>query len=176
MWRLTRVADEGGRGGGWLSSLADRIEAYIIRLLEHSGEGYVEMRRFEVADRFACVPSQVTYVLSTRFTPDRGFYVESRRGGGGYIRIVARHPQPVPDGLETLWERLGPTLTEAETDALLRSLERVGLLTKREKTMARQVVRSETEPLDPRLRGVMRAGLVKGMLLLLSADEDRDIR
>lgn len=159
-----------GEGNGLLSSLADRIEAYIIRLLEHSDEGYVEVRRYEVADRFACVPSQITYVLSTRFTPDRGFYVESRRGGGGYIRIVARHPQPAADGLETLWQQLGPSLNEAQTDGLLRSLERIGLLTRRQATMARQMMRDETERLDPRVRGVMRAGLVKGMLVMLSEE------
>lgn len=159
-----------------MSSLADRIEAYIIRMLEHSGDGYVEMRRYEVADRFACVPSQITYVLSTRFTPDRGFYVESRRGGGGYIRIVARHARPAPEGLDTLWERLGPSLTEAETDGLLTTLERVGLLTKRQTTMARQMLREKTRRLEPRLGGVFRAGLVKGMLVMLSDDDGQDIR
>lgn len=159
------------RRGGRLSSLADRIEAYIIRLLEHSGEGYVEVRRYEVADRFACVPSQITYVLSTRFTPDRGFYVESRRGGGGYIRIAARHRQPTSGGLETLWQRLGPSLTEAETDGLLHSLERVGLLTRRQLTMARQMMREELRGQDPLLQGVIRAGVVKGMLFMLSEED-----
>lgn len=155
-----------------MSSLADRIEAYIISLLHHSGDGYVEVRRYEVADRFACVPSQITYVLSTRFTPDRGFYVESRRGGGGYIRIVARHPQPEPARMQTLWEQLEPTLTEAEVDSLLRSMERVGLLSRRQTTVARQMMRHEAERIDPRLGGVMRAAVVKGMLVMLSAEDD----
>lgn len=159
-----------------MSSLADRIEAYIIRLLERSDDGYVEMRRYEVADRFACVPSQITYVLSTRFTPDRGFYVESRRGGGGYIRIVARHPRPVPNGLHTLRERIGPSLTEAEVDGLLNTLERAGLLTRRKTTVARQMIRDEVRRLDPRALGVFRSALVQGMLLMLSADEGQDIR
>lgn len=159
-----------------MSSLADRIEAYIIRLLEHSGDGYVEVRRYEVADRFACVPSQITYVLSTRFTPDRGFYVESRRGGGGYIRIVARDPRPVSNGLHALRERLGSSLTEAETDGLLHTLERTGLLSKRKTTVARQMIRDEAQRLDPRVRGVFRSALVQGMLLMLSADDGQDIR
>ncbi len=159
-----------------MSSLADRIEAYIMRLLEHSGEGCVEVRRYEVADRFACVPSQITYVLATRFTPDRGFYVESRRGGGGYIRIVARHPQLDVDDLHSVWERLGPALTEAEADNVLRSLERVGLLSRRQTTVFRHVVREEAQGLDPRLGDALRAGIVKGMLVMLSADNGQDIR
>lgn len=153
-----------------MSSLADRIEAYIIRLLQ-SSDGYVEVRRYEVADRFSCVPSQISYVLSTRFTPDRGFYVESRRGGGGYIRIVARHPQPEPNTLQSLWERLGPSLGEEEADGLLHGLKRAGFLTKRQATIARQMMRHEGDRLDPRVRGVMRAALVKGMLVML--DEGR---
>lgn len=155
-----------------MSSLADRIEAYIIRLLEHSGDGYVEVRRYEVADRFSCVPSQITYVLSTRFTPDRGFYVESRRGGGGYIRIVARHPQPAPETLHTLWQRLGPSLSEDEVDGLLHSMKRVGLLSKRQATLARQMMRHEAKRLDPRLGGIVRAAVVKGMLVMLEDGEE----
>ncbi len=151
-----------------MGSLTDRIEAYIMRLLAHSDDGYVEVRRYELADQFSCVPSQVTYVLSTRFTPDRGFFVESRRGGGGYIRIVARHPQPGRDDLDTVWKRLGPLLTESEADGLLRSLERAGLATRRQTTVARQVMRHEAQRLEPPLDDVMRAALLKGMLVMLS--------
>src|SRR5690606_32549380 len=97
--RSKKVKQGRGDSGAAMSSLTDRIEAYLIHLLLHSKEGYVEVRRADVADRFACVPSQVTYVLATRFTPERGFFVESRRGGGGYIRIVARHSRPEPTGL-----------------------------------------------------------------------------
>jgi len=151
-----------------MGSLTDRIEAYIMRLLARSGDGYVEVRRYELADRFECVPSQVTYVLSTRFTPDRGFFVESRRGGGGYIRIVARHPQPRQDGLDTAWKRLGPSLTEAEADGLLQYLERLGLASRRQTTVARQVMRYEAQRLEPPMDGVMRAAMLKGMLVMLS--------
>lgn len=155
-----------------MGSLTDRIEAYIMRLLARSEEGYVEVRRYEVADQFSCVPSQVTYVLSTRFTPDRGFIVESRRGGGGYIRIVARHPQPEPDELDTVWKRLGPMLSEAEADSMLRSLERAGVVSRRQTTVARQVMRHEARRLEPPLDDVMRAAVVKGMLVMLSGGRD----
>ena len=70
-----------------MGTLADQIESYIKRLLaEHNG--VVELKRGDLAGAFMCVPSQINYVLETRFTAQQGYIVESRRGGGGYIRIV----------------------------------------------------------------------------------------
>jgi len=70
-----------------MSNLANNIESYIKRLLDASPNAAIFMQRRELAERFQCVPSQINYVLSTRFTPERGYLVESRRGGGGYLRI-----------------------------------------------------------------------------------------
>jgi transcriptional regulator CtsR len=69
-------------------SLADRIEQYIKVLIDRSEENQIEIQRAELAETFACVPSQVTYVISTRFTEDEGYYTQSRRGGNGYVRIT----------------------------------------------------------------------------------------
>lgn len=68
-------------------SLADRIEQYIKVLISRSEDKSIEIQRIELAETFACVPSQVTYVLSTRFTEKDGYLTESRRGGCGYVRI-----------------------------------------------------------------------------------------
>lgn len=65
--------------------MSDKIEAFIIELLKNDGD--VQLKRNELASVFQCVPSQINYVISTRFSPERGYTVESRRGGGGYIRI-----------------------------------------------------------------------------------------
>jgi len=70
-----------------LNNLADHIEAYIKRLLAASPNATLVLQRKELAERFRCVPSQINYVLSTRFTIERGYLVESRRGGGGYVKI-----------------------------------------------------------------------------------------
>ncbi|MEN6350090.1 MAG: CtsR family transcriptional regulator [Syntrophomonas sp.] len=69
-------------------SLADRIEQYIKVLIARSEEQQIEIQRSELAETFCCVPSQVTYVISTRFTEKTGYFTESRRGGRGYIRIA----------------------------------------------------------------------------------------
>ncbi|MCR5439841.1 transcriptional regulator CtsR [Selenomonas sp. WCT3] len=71
-----------------MSNIADLIEAYILRQLAAQQDGKVELRRTDIADEISCAPSQISYVLSTRFTQDKGFVVESRRGLGGFIRIV----------------------------------------------------------------------------------------
>ena len=68
------------------SSLTRVIEEYIAQLLEENGEGYVSLRRKDLAERFGCVPSQINYVLRSRFAPENGFLVESQRGGHEYIR------------------------------------------------------------------------------------------
>ncbi|MFK5280091.1 CtsR family transcriptional regulator, partial [Lacticaseibacillus paracasei] len=67
-------------------NISDNIETYLKTILAQ--EAAVEIRRAEIARRFNCVPSQINYVIKTRFTPARGYIVESKRGGGGYIRIV----------------------------------------------------------------------------------------
>ena len=71
--------------------LSNIIEEFIKEMLEESRE--IELQRNELASRFNCVPSQINYVISTRFSPERGYSVESRRGGGGYIRITRTAPK-----------------------------------------------------------------------------------
>lgn len=70
-----------------MRSLSDRIEQYIRVLIERSEQNEVEIQRVELAETFNCVPSQITYVLSTRFTPTEGYRTESRRGGKGFLKI-----------------------------------------------------------------------------------------
>ena len=70
-----------------MSNIADLIEEYILRRLAAEEGGQVELRRTDIAGEISCAPSQISYVLSTRFTKDKGFVVKSRRGLGGYIKI-----------------------------------------------------------------------------------------
>ena len=71
-----------------MRNLADAIENFIIRQLLEDREDAVLVQRNELADKLSCAPSQISYVLSTRFTPERGFMVESRRGSGGDRKSV----------------------------------------------------------------------------------------
>ena len=71
-----------------MKNMADAIESFILGQLLAASKNTVLVQRNELADRLSCAPSQISYVLSTRFTPERGYLVESRRGSGGFIRIV----------------------------------------------------------------------------------------
>lgn len=77
-----------------MKNLADAIESFIIsELLRREHEEALLVQRNELAERLSCAPSQISYVLSTRFTPERGFVVESRRGSGGFVRIMRMAPK-----------------------------------------------------------------------------------
>lgn len=76
-----------------MRNLADAIENFIISELLRDREDSLLVQRNELAERLSCAPSQISYVLSTRFTPERGFIVESRRGSGGFVRIVRVEPK-----------------------------------------------------------------------------------
>ncbi len=67
--------------------MSDRIEAFLLELLKQDREDQLRIQRNELAQLFGCVPSQINYVISTRFSPEKGYVVESRRGGGGYVSI-----------------------------------------------------------------------------------------
>ena len=84
-----------------MTNLADFIERFIQQKLSEGAVGHVLVRRNELADELSCAPSQISYVLSTRFTLDRGYLVESRRGSGGFVRIARLEPDQVVFALRT---------------------------------------------------------------------------
>ena len=109
---------------------SDHIEAYIKAILEQSG--MVELQRSQLADTFQVVPSQINYVIKTRFTESRGYLVESKRGGGGYIRIgrieFSNHHEMLRDLLYSVGEEVSQIIFED----ILRLLFEQDLLTSQE--------------------------------------------
>ncbi|WP_432643337.1 CtsR family transcriptional regulator [Acidaminococcus sp.] len=77
-----------------MRNIADAIEEFIISELFANERDAVSVKRSQLAEKLSCAPSQITYTLTTRFTPERGYEVESKRGNGGFIRIIRLHPQP----------------------------------------------------------------------------------
>jgi len=121
-------------------TLADNIEEYIKTLLSLSSSQCIDIQRSELAGKFNCVPSQINYVLSTRFTLERGYLVESRRGGRGYIRILRLKPFS-----NEAWEEL---FQEEELDFrkardLLRYLYDEKLISRREAYIMQSVLQDE---------------------------------
>lgn len=109
---------------------SDMIEAYLKKILEESET--IEIRRAEMADLFNCVPSQINYVINTRFTVQRGYTVESKRGGGGYIRIEKVQISNYQQFLEQVNQLFEQTLSEKDTIAIIQKLYEEGILSKRE--------------------------------------------
>ena len=72
-----------------MSKISDRLEKILKEMLQESDNGIIEIGRNDLASRFSCAPSQINYVLTTRFSCVNGYYIESRRGGSGYIKIIS---------------------------------------------------------------------------------------
>ena len=113
-----------------LKNTSDHIEAYIKAILDQSG--IVELQRSQLADTFQFVPSQINYVIKTRFTESRGYLVESKRGGGGYIRIgrieFSNHHEMLRDLLYSVGEEVSLVIFED----VLRLLFEQDLVTRQE--------------------------------------------
>ena len=109
---------------------SDQIEAYIKAILEQSG--MVELQRSQLADTFQVVPSQINYVIKTRFTESRGYLVESKRGGGGYIRIGRIEFSNHHEMLRDLLYSVGEEVSLAIFEDVLRLLFEQDLVTRQE--------------------------------------------
>lgn len=144
--------------------LADQIAALIEEMLNENN-GNLELRRNEMAARLGCVPSQISYVISSRFTPDRGYIIESRRGGGGCIRIV-RKQLTKDEFLMHFFYAVGEKISEAEVNAFIENLRDSGVFTPREAYMISNAVSNSALTVLPRsLRDVTRASVFRHVLL-----------
>ena len=101
--------------------ISDRIEAFIIELLKDEESNWLEIGRNELAGVFNCVPSQINYVISTRFSPEKGYNVESRRGGGGYIRI-RKMPKDFLGDINLIINNIGNNITYQKAEDIINYL------------------------------------------------------
>ncbi len=106
--------------------MSDVIAQFIAQQMAES-KGEIELQRNELADRFRCVPSQINYVIATRFSPEQGYLVQSRRGGGGYIRI-SRVRADRPSMLMHAVNSVGEELSVSSAAAILSNLVSAGAL------------------------------------------------
>lgn len=150
-----------------MKPLTDSIEAFIKSLLEE-GQEQVDVQRNELAQYFRCAPSQITYVLSTRFTPDHGYIIESRRGGGGYIRIVRLRESPGSNLLYLINQRIGSAISRQDCEAIISQLRENGIVTKNEAGLMRAAVSNEAIHLPVAFKDTLRASVLRAMLLQIA--------
>lgn len=145
-----------------LANIADLIEAYILRRLAAEQNKRVELRRTEVAGELACAPSQISYVLSTRFTQEKGFLVESRRGLGGYIRIAK---VPVENLIyRDILQRIDENTTPNDVEHFVGYLRQHGMIEAREAALVLQFAGFAGARLEPQER----AALLRSIFLTLA--------
>ncbi len=111
-------------------NMSDMIEEYLKKAINESGR--VEIRRSELANLFDCVPSQINYVINTRFTIQHGYAVESKRGGGGYIRIIKMQVKSNTEMLERMSQLIGDQISEKEAEIMIQTLYENEFMTRRE--------------------------------------------
>lgn len=151
-----------------MAGLTSQIESFLLSLLEECENGVLEIGRNDLADRFQCAPSQINYVLTTRFTPYKGYHIESRRGGRGCIRII-RLNQSYEEVLEEIFDPfLYEEITIDKARHILDALVDQKLLSERDRAIMRLAMDDKAlVSLNPRDRNVLRASILKNMLLIL---------
>ena len=146
--------------------LSDTIESFIKAMIQEDTPE-VELKRNELAEYFHCAPSQINYVLATRFTPDHGYVTSSQRGGGGFIRIV-RVRQSGGDHLSYLLnERIGDSLDAQSAQVLCAQLAERKVVTPQEANLMAAAVSPQalSAPMPEAMKDALRAKIMKCMLL-----------
>lgn len=145
--------------------ISDEIAAYILHIMENAENGYAELQRNVLAEELGCVPSQITYVLTSRFTPEQGYLVESRRGGGGYVRIRRVQSADPQIPLMHVVNAIGDSLVPAAAEAILQSLVYQGFINEQAAgIMAAALSDRCYRDIPIEYRDRLRASLLKNML------------
>ena len=158
------VAKEGGIGIISAAQPGFREEDFIKDLFEEDESDYVEIQRNELAQHFNCVPSQINYVISTRFKPSQGYYVESKRGGGGNIKIKKIN-NTKSDYIMHIINNIGKTITVNDIDILLSDFLTYNIITQQEAKLLKVATSDNVLRLNSEIKDEVRARIFKNMLL-----------
>ena len=147
--------------------MSDKIEAFITELFKNEQNDYLELGRNELAQIFNCVPSQINYVIQTRFNPARGYNVESKRGGGGYIRIYKISEN---DLLLNILNSIPPTSSARFSNTIIENLLASKLITLSEARIMLSAVSDACLLIDEPARGKIRSNILKNMIYNIRKD------
>ena len=149
--------------------LSDTIEAFIKEMMGEEQQE-VEIKRNELAEFFNCAPSQINYVLATRFTPDHGYVTSSQRGGGGYIRIVQVRRSAQDHLSYLLNERIGNDIDAQSAQILCRQLAESGVISLTDAQLMAAAVSpgAFSVPMPEQVKNALRAKILRAMLLSIA--------
>lgn len=148
--------------------ISDIIEEFIKDLFNDEEE-YIEIQRNELAEKFKCVPSQINYVISTRFRPSQGYYVESRRGGGGHIRIKKINITK-SNYLMHIIASMENTITSNEVDIYISNFLSYNIINKTEAKLLKVATSDNVLTIPQEMKDKVRASIFKNMILNLVED------
>ncbi|EEL36603.1 Transcriptional repressor, CtsR [Bacillus cereus Rock3-28] len=150
-----------------MRNISDIIEQYLKQVIDLSNNNVIEIKRNEIADRFECVPSQINYVINTRFTLERGFVVESKRGGGGYIRIIKVKLHDDIDIIDQMLHMIDHSVAQGNAESMIIRLIEEGIITNREAKLMLSVIGRSVLSMDVPSRDELRARILCAMLRTL---------
>lgn len=153
-----------------MRNISDIIEGYLKEVIELGGKGHIEIRRSEIADKFQCVPSQINYVINTRFTAERGYLVESKRGGGGYIRILRVKANSEAELIDEIIQQVDDSVSQSTSQDYIFRLLDEDVITRREAKIMIAVLDRSVLFINLPVRDELRARILHAMLLALKYD------
>ncbi len=152
-----------------MSRVSDIIEVFIKELLEEADDCAIEIQRNELANYFNCAPSQINYVLTTRFSLDKGYLIESRRGGGGHIKII-KMDMDQNRYIQHLLNEIGDSISKMKAASIINTLQERKFISEREGLILRVATsdRSLNTPIN--IKNRVRANLLKSILIAIFQD------
>lgn len=150
-----------------MSNISDIIEEYLKKVLQSTGKNAIEIKRSEIANQFQCVPSQINYVINTRFTSEKGYIVESKRGGGGYIRIMRIKHEDKAELIDEIIKMVNPHVSQQAAAHVLERLREEELITVREEKLMYSAIERGSLPFKLPERDEIRARILTSMLQAL---------
>lgn len=148
-----------------MRNISDIIEQHLKNIIQESQSGMIEIQRSELAELFGCVPSQINYVISTRFTLERGYLVESKRGGGGYIRIKKIGLNEEHPLYQTILGMFENQISQQEAEGLIQRLYEEKILSYREMRLMKAAMQRDVLFLSYPQRDELRARILTAMLM-----------
>ena len=149
-----------------MARLSDIIEAFIKQMFNENIDNVIFIQRNELADQFRCAPSQINYVLTTRFTYERGYLIESKRGGGGHIAIKQLEYDSSNKREELINQSIGDAMTYHNANALLKDLLESGVIEKREYEIMKIAINDRSLTSTDN-KNKVRADILKGMIMII---------
>jgi len=146
-----------------MSSLSDQIERYLRRQISKY-QGKVKIKRNQLAENFDCAPSQINYVLDTRFTVEKGYVVESQRGGGGFIKIIRVTLDSNKEVIQEVINKLDRAISQREAHGIIKRLYDNDLISERESYLMERAVHRNVLGISLPERDYLRGRILKNML------------